>query len=193
MRIKTDDHNCSGIRHNHLIFDLNDILRESKDDSTDFPGDTDGILGVQQLLVGFGGLLHKRPVDGILADSVNQSDEENSVLQSGIVEAGNLSRFSSSDNFLIGPRDDLSIGNLLSSSELVQQGDDLESHELPNYGEGKGLVGVHDVISLDSDQGEVELFSELQSVVVIFKLLVGIGGIPVDTFLIDNSWLDLVE
>jgi len=64
---------------------------------------------------------------------------------------------------------------------------------LPDEGEGEGLVGVHDILTLDTDEREVELLSELNAVVAVFELLVSVWWVPVDALVIDDSRLDLVE
>jgi hypothetical protein len=46
---------------------------------------------------------------------------------------------------------------------------------------------------LNTDQGEVELLSEFDGVVAVLELLVRVGRIPVDSLLIDDSRLNLVE
>jgi len=104
------------------------------------------------------------------------------------MEAGDLAT-----NLPVGPSDDFAVGDLLATSEGIQDGENVESHHLPDQGECQSLVGIHDVLALNTDEGEVDLLSEFDAVVTVLELLVGVWWVPVDTLLVNDSGLNLVE
>jgi len=185
-----DSHETSDQSHDHLVFDFDDIFWQCKDDSTLFTGKGDGILGIQQ--VGFlrSVSLNQVQFGGTGADGIDEGDDEDTSLERRIVERRDLAV---GGILFVGPTNDLSIRNLLSSSESVEDGDDVEAHHLPDQSKSQGLVGIHDVISLNVDKREVELLAEFNAIVAVFELLVGVGRVLVDTLPIDNSGRNLVE
>jgi len=185
-----DSHETSDQSHDHLVLDFDDIFWQGEDDSTLLTGERDGILGVQQ--VGFlrSVSLNQVHFGGTGTDGINECDDEDTGLERGIVERADLSV---GGVLLVGPTNDLSVRNLLSSSESVEDGDDVEAHHLPDQSESQGLVRIHDVISLNVDKREVELLAKFDTIVAIFEFLVCVGWVLVDTLPVDNSRRNLVK
>jgi hypothetical protein len=104
------------------------------------------------------------------------------------MEAGDLAT-----DLSVGPSDDFAVGDLLATSEGIQDGENVESHHLPDEGECQCLVGIHDVLALNTDEGEVHLLSKFDAVVAVLELLVGVWWVPVDTLVVNDSGLNLVE
>jgi len=57
---------------------------------------------------------------------------------------------------LVGPGNDFIVANSLATAESIQDGENVVSHQLPDDGQGQGLVAVQNVFTLDTNQGELE-------------------------------------
>jgi len=81
MSTKIDCHETSNESHDHLVLDLNDILRESEHHCTLLSGQTDRIFGVKQISLVRTVRLYQPLFNGTRSDGVNEVDKEDTSLE----------------------------------------------------------------------------------------------------------------
>jgi len=195
----SNSHDGGEDSHDHLVLNLNEILREGKNGGTNLAGHGNGVLGILHLVDGGGGAVDDEIVaDGAVFDRINEIDDGEGGGDVGVLEGGDGGALSVAGEGLVDPGDNLVIGDApFSASKLVEDGEGMSSHHLPDDGEGEGLASIEDILSVNSDQGELHLLSELEGVVAVLDLLhvashLLVRGL-VDTVPVDDAGLDLVE
>jgi len=195
---ESDGHDGADKGQNHLGLYLNDVFREEEDGGTDLAGYGDGVLGVLRGVLVVGGVGDERRVDGTGLDRVEQINEEDASLERGVLERVHLGVLAVALDGVVGPLDDVLVADLatLLGAEPLEDGDDMETHQLPHNGQGQGLIAVIDISATNADKGEFEgvLLAEIYSVVAVLNLLELVQRLlGVDLGPINGSWVNLVH
>lgn len=189
----SSSHESSEQGEDHLGVTLSNILRESVDGGTDLTSGRDGVLGVVDVVLLRASDDEVGVVDGTRTDVVDDLSNGARVADLLVLPARDLV-----GQDAVGPGDDLSVSDgLTSSGELGKDGESVGAHGLPDDGESGSLGSVVDILSLDTNERELELRSDGDSVVAVLDLLhVASDGLPggmVDLFPVDDTRLDLIQ
>jgi len=96
-------------------------------------------------------------------------------------------------NSLIGPMDDFIISNSLTTTEPVQNCQDVVPHQLPYNGQSQGLVAIEDILALNTDKRELKASSNFDSIVVVLQFLPGGLRVLVDLAPVDATGFNLIK
>jgi hypothetical protein len=127
---------------NHLVLDLHNVLGQQEDGRTELARNTNRILGILSALLI---ILTRRddvPVHA-LANGIEQFQEEDTRLETRVLEAGHARGLASLGDLTIGPLDHVVFGDRFAADlQALQDGEHVVSHHLPHCTRGGRAVST---------------------------------------------------
>jgi len=149
-----DGHHSSNESENHLGLDFYDIFGEEENNGTSLTGNTEGILGIEELFIIIGTSIDEIDIDSAGFNSTDDFDEEDTSGQVRVLEATNGRDVGVGGLYLsVSPVNDVRVLDFLARlADVLDKGDAVITHHLPQESKSEHLVTIGKILSGDTDQ-----------------------------------------